>query len=144
MTIPDDDEVLQIYEEKRRRSSDSASVVALLAAAYGVSPELIRSSLLRALEGKVPKTDDASQPTSSQPGHSSLSYPPGWGRGPTPLRPPTEPQISREGISQLVRPASTTSLIPLLMSTPLSNSAPAPSPQFDGFGTLSDWVRARA
>ena len=44
-SLPDDEEVLQVYQEERSRSRDSASVVALLAAAYSVSPEQIRSAL---------------------------------------------------------------------------------------------------
>ena len=45
-----------MYEQERLRTQDSASAVALLASAYGRSPDLIRSRVLLGLDTSVPVT----------------------------------------------------------------------------------------
>ena len=53
-TLPPADELYGMYEQERLRTQDSASAVALLASAYGCSPDLIRSRVPLGLDKSVP------------------------------------------------------------------------------------------
>ena len=55
-TLPHAEELYGMYEQERLRTQDSASAVALLASAYGCSPDLIRSRVLLGLDKSVPVT----------------------------------------------------------------------------------------
>ena len=73
--LPDDNEVLQVYEEERLRSSNSASVVALWQPRTGSAQGRLGHPISELLKVRLPKLLTR-QPTTSQLGRSSLTYPP--------------------------------------------------------------------
>ena len=70
-TLQPADELYGMYEQERLRTQDSASAVALLASAYGCSPDQVRSRVLSGLERSVSSTNACpagSFPSGSYPG----------------------------------------------------------------------------
>ena len=88
--LPPDAELFSLYENERLRTQDSASAIALLAGAYGCSPDQVRSRVLAGLEDAraVPETRTAElvQSHFQEIGAASEPLPP--------LPPPTRPPPS--------------------------------------------------
>ena len=110
-TLPPADELYGMYEQERLRTQDSASAVALLASAYGCSPDQVRSKVLSGLDRSVssfPSGSDEVKPRdeSHLPPSLLTRPPPGLELFPAEV----SPQIA----SQLVAPSLSGKPNPLL------------------------------
>ena len=86
-TLPPAEELYGMYEQERLTTQHSASAVALLASAYGCSPDFIRSRVLLGLDKSVPVTG-AGTAASGSASAQEVSIPE---EVRPPLPPPTRP-----------------------------------------------------
>ena len=118
--LPSDLELWAQYEEEKARSQDPASAIALVSSAYDCEPNHVRAAVMRCLERDNIGTERADL-TSPPPLPPPLGPPPGlnpFGRSaPSPAKGSQETSPPSTTASGLVRPRTTTSQNPLLMSS---------------------------